>query len=94
MLLDLSFANRIDTDPENLKVIDRTPTGNLVLDRVLAKIEVRQEAADVGGWTRLLSVEDADIIREQALVRLVRRGIVSLRSSQFNWVFRPGAIPQ
>ncbi len=38
VLMDLAFANRIDTDLETLVVIDRTPTGNFMLDRTLAKI--------------------------------------------------------
>ena len=33
VLLDLAFANRIDTDERQLLVIDSTPTGNPMLDR-------------------------------------------------------------
>ena len=33
VLMDLAFANRIDTDPEKLQVIDSTPTGNSLLGR-------------------------------------------------------------
>ena len=65
----LAFANRIDTDLETLMVTDRTLTGNLMLDRTLAKIGARQETADTRSWTKVLAAEDADYIRDQALVR-------------------------
>ena len=35
VLMDLAFANRIDTDLETLMVTDRTPTGILMLGRTL-----------------------------------------------------------
>ena len=37
VLMDLAFANRIDTDLETLIVTDRTPTGILMLDRTLRR---------------------------------------------------------
>ena len=46
VLMDLAFANRIDTDLETLMVTDRTPTGNLMLDRTLGKIGAREETTD------------------------------------------------
>ena len=49
-LMDLAFANRIDTDLETLMVIDRTPTGNMMLDRTLAKIGAREETTDTRTW--------------------------------------------
>ncbi|MCY3877055.1 MAG: hypothetical protein OXF88_22535 [Rhodobacteraceae bacterium] len=38
VLMDIACAIRIDTTPAPLSVVDRTPTGNPVPDRVLAKI--------------------------------------------------------
>ena len=87
VLMDLAFANRIDTDLETLMVTDRTPTGNLMLDRTLAKIGAREETTDTRTWIKVLAAEDADHIREQALVRLVQHGILERRVGSFAWVF-------
>ena len=89
VLMDLAFANRIDTDLETLMVTDRTPTGNLVLDRTLAKIGAREDTTDTRTWIKVLAAEDADYIREQALVRLIQHRILERRDSSFVWAFGP-----
>ena len=87
VLMDLAFANRIDTDLETLMVTDRTPTGNLMLDRTLAKVGAREDTTDTRTWIKVLATEDADYIREQALVRLFQRGILERQDGSFAWVF-------
>ena len=87
VLMDLAFANRIDTDLETLMVTDRTPTGNFMLDRTLAKIGAREETTDTRTWIKVLAAGDADHIREQALVRLVQHGILVRPDRSFNWAF-------
>ena len=89
VLMDLAFANRIDTDLETLMVTDRTPTGNLMLDRTLAKIGAREQTTDTRTWIKVLAAEDADHIREQALVRLVQHGVLQRRDRSFIWAFGP-----
>ena len=86
-LMDLAFAGRIDTDPQTLFVVDRTPMGNLMLDPVLAKIVARGETTDTLAWLKRLAAEDAGRIREQALVLLVRRGMLEPREGSFNAAF-------
>ena len=76
VLMDLAFANRIDTDLHTLVAIDRTPTDNPALDRVLAEIVARPEAADTRTWIAELTNE-ADAIREEALAALAQRGILA-----------------
>ena len=90
VLMDLAFANRIDTDLETLTVTSRTPTGTLMLDHALAKIGDRKEAMDTRSWIKLLSVEDAESIREQALQGLVLQGILARRPDSFRSAFQPG----
>ena len=72
VLMDLAFANRIDTDLETLFVIDRTPTGNPLLDPVLAKIAARNEWSGTLAWLKSLGAEDAVRVRDQALVLLAQ----------------------
>ena len=94
VLMDLAFAHRVDTDLETLFVIDRTPTGNPLLDPVFAKIAAREEASDTVAWLRTLAAEDAARVRDQALLLLVRRGLLERRERSFNWAFArpPGAL--
>ena len=87
VLMDLAFANRIDTDLESLMVTDRTPTGNLMLDRTLAKLGAAEETTDTRTWIKVLAAEDADYIREQALVSLVKHGILERQDGSFSWAF-------
>jgi len=89
VLMDLAFANRIDTDLEFLVVTDRTPTGDFMLDRMLDKIGARDETSDTRTWIRVLAAEDAEFIREQALVGLVQHGILERQVKSFTWAFSP-----
>ena len=93
VLMDLAFAYRIDTDPKALVVNDATPTGNPMLDDTLAKIAAQGSESDTRTWIRVLSVEDAPAIREQALESLVARGIVQVREERVMWAFRTRRYP-
>ncbi|MDE0050930.1 MAG: GPP34 family phosphoprotein [Rhodospirillales bacterium] len=93
VLMDLAFDYRIDTDPESLVITDRTPTGNPILDPILTKIAGQEQGTDTRTWIRVLSVEDAPAIREQALQSLVARGIVVQREARVMWAFRTRRYP-
>ena len=89
VLMDLAFADRIDTGLKTLFVVDRTPTHNPLLDPVLAKIAGREETVDARVWLQVLATEDAGRIRDRALVRLARRGLLERRDGSFDWAFAP-----
>ena len=76
VLVDLAFAYRIDTDPKTLTVMDRAPTGEAMLDRVLARIGEQSETTDTATWVKVLARDEAADIQKQAMNRLVERGIV------------------
>ena len=76
VLVDLAFAYRIDTDPKTLTVMDRAPTGEAMLDRILARIGEQSETADTATWVKVLARDEAADIQKQAMDRLVERGIV------------------
>lgn len=52
VLMELAFADRIDTDLEHLMVIDRAPTGNPLLDDVLERIAQGEFNNDTRGVDR------------------------------------------
>ena len=76
VLMELGFANRIDTDLERLTVVDPVPTGNPLLDDVLERIAGRKEATSTREWVETLSADETATIQEQALASLVERGIL------------------
>ena len=93
VLMDLAFANRIDTDPERLTVTDPTPTGNAMLDGVLERIANSENARSAVDWLKALSGDEAATIREQALESLVERGIVERRDAKVLGLFRAPRYP-
>ena len=88
VLMDLAFAYRIDTDLQALVVTDQAPTGDAVLDRLLAKIAARLEAADTRTWIRELSVDEAAAIQEEVLSGLVERGVLTPQVGNFPWTLQ------
>ncbi len=88
VLMDLAFANRIDTDLQMLVVSEHTPIGNSMLDRILAKIAGRRQAVDTRRWIRDLSEDETLTIQESALDDLVERGILKHQEKKFPWTSR------
>lgn len=86
VLMDLALENRIDTDLENLVVLDKTPLGDSLLDPTLANI-TSDEQRDPKYWVEQ-TASHADVIREEALSRLVNNGILERRDDRFLWVFK------
>ncbi len=92
VLMDLAFANRIDTDPERLVVLDKTPLGHSVHDRVLQTIADSPETRDTKAWLEAISLSVTDI-RDQSLSSLVEHGILESQEEKFLWVFRSRRYP-
>ena len=88
VLVDLAFAYRIDTDPKTLTVMDRTPIGETMLDRILAKIGEHTETTDTATWIKTLSADESAAIQQQALDRLVERGILEQQDKKSLLGFR------
>lgn len=88
VLVDLAFAYRIDTDPKTLTVTDRAPTGEAMLDRVLARIDGHAETTDTATWVNTLARDEAADIQKHALARLVERGILQRQEKKSLLGFR------
>ena len=91
VLTELADANRIDTDSQHVVLVDDTPTGDRLLDPTLAGIAVaeRQNTRD---WIEYVA-ERADVIRAEALGRLIGEGILTERDHRFRWMFRTRRYP-
>jgi len=81
-LMDLAFAGRIDTDLTTLIVIDGTPTGDAILDPVLARIAARPDRTDARTWIPTLAIDEAAGLRERGLTGLVDRGLLERRDAR------------
>ena len=75
VLMDLALEDRIDTDLERLALIDSTPVGDDLLDPVLAEI-AKESDSHTTDYRLERTARQGDAIREQALARLVGRGIL------------------
>ena len=92
VLMELALENRIDTDLKRLVLIDPTPLGDDLLDPTLELIAQSTETHDARHWVDHLA-DRAEEIREQALARLVERGILRREEDRFLWVFQSRRYP-
>ncbi|MBB5693395.1 GOLPH3/VPS74 family protein [Muricoccus pecuniae] len=94
VLAELALRGRIATGPDRLSVTDPSPTGDALLDPVLARIAgdpgPSAEEADIPHgsrwWIETLATE-GDAFREAVLARLVGHGILREEEGRFLWVF-------
>ena len=93
VLMDLALENRIDTDLKQLILVDSSPVGDSLLDPTLADISQETESHDARFWVERTAFQSADTIREEALDRLVERGILKRQDDRFLWVFRSRRYP-
>ena len=93
VLMDLAFADRIDTDPEKLMIINASPTGNGMLDGVLQRIDSSDVTRDTAAWLEIISEEQGESIQEQAIDSLVERGVLERQEEKYLWVFRARRYP-
>ena len=91
VLMDLALENRIDTDTQELILVDPTPVGDSLLDPTLVAIAAG-ERRDARYWVGQTALRAAEI-RERALSRLVERGILERHDGRLLWVFRSRRYP-
>ena len=91
VLMDLAMDNRIDTDLQNLVLIDPTPVNDSLLDPTLADIAAG-EVRDTRFWVEH-TAKRAYEIRDEALSRLIALGILERQDDRFLWVFRSRRYP-
>ena len=86
LLGDLALLGRIDTDPEKLTVLNPAPTGDPLLDPVLATIVAAKKPESVSRWLGVFS-EHTTARQAEVLDRLVARGILRREEKKILWVF-------
>lgn len=92
LVAELAWANRIDTDPQKLFVLDVTPTGDPAIDWTLDLFRESPEAKPVDHWLRRFSA-DHSFLQATAADRLVERGILRRVKKIVMWVFDEESYP-
>lgn len=89
VLMELSLARRIDTDLDRLMVLNLAPLDDRMLDTVLVELVMtgREQSGDVRFWLEWLSGYGENI-REEALEKLVDKGMVETRDKRLFGIFR------
>jgi len=91
-LMELALANRIDSDLNQLILVDKTPTGDDILDDVLKQI------GEAGGELNAANVLErisgnGEKYQDIALKRLIAKGILREEEGRFLWVFHTRRYP-
>ncbi|HTJ65681.1 MAG TPA: MFS transporter [Alphaproteobacteria bacterium] len=91
-IIDLSLKGKVDSDLHELWVADPTPTGDPILDKVLAEIAAEPRKLDPKAWIVRLAPK-ATAMREAALASLCAKGILFRRDASFLWVLHDRRYP-
>ena len=86
VLMDLALENRIDTDHDGLFLTDPAPTGDPLLDPMLAEIAQAETTHNALYWVDH-ATRHADEIRETALERLIGNGVLEMKDERYLWIF-------
>jgi hypothetical protein len=85
LFFDLALARKIDTDTETVQIINTTPTGDAMLDRVLAHMAQRSGLGTVKEWIEeIYNCEDD--LEGEALGSLIARGVLRHEKSKLLWI--------
>jgi hypothetical protein len=85
VFFDLALARKIDTDTEEIRIIDTTPSGDATLDRVLAGMAAKPNLATVREWLEEIFLRKDDLEGE-ALQSLIVQGILRHEKSKLLWI--------
>lgn len=83
-LIDLSLRNKLDSDLSGVWIVDNTPTGDKMLDGVLAEVAGESARLDPRAWIVRLSGQ-AMAMREAAIRQLCDRGILRKEGTRYLW---------
>lgn len=85
LFFDLALARKIDTGTEAIHIVDRTPTGNATLDRVLTGMAGKPQLTSVRDWIEELFLRRDDLEGE-ALNSLIGQGILRHEKTRRLWI--------
>lgn len=91
-LMELALRNQVDTDLQQLFVVDPAPTGDDILDDALAHLAAMP--GELTATAALLQISaGAEGYQGKALAHLVQKGILRQRDGRFLWAFHSRQYP-
>jgi hypothetical protein len=93
ILMELALAGRIDTDLDRLVVVQQRPTGDALLDGVLARLATGAAERTSRWWIQDLA-KSGPAFRTEILDRLVAAGVLRRIEDRFLWVFPERRYPK
>ena len=85
VLFDMALAGKIDTDTEEIAIIDSAPTGNAIMDRLLEAMAERPELTSVQQWIEEFA-RRGEVFEGEALDALTGRGILRHEKTKRLWI--------
>ena len=92
LIMELTLNGRIDTDSEKLFVISTTPTGNKILDDLLAEINAEKTSITTSAWITRIG-QKGENLNQLIIKGLVDRGILMSVEKRLLWVFKTRVYP-
>ena len=92
VMMELAMLDKIDSDIDNILVIDSSPTGDPLLDPILEDIVNNDKTKNPKAWVESLALE-SEKIKNMALGRLVEKKILEKVDDKFLWVFKTRRYP-
>ncbi|WP_051340172.1 anti-sigma factor antagonist [Azospirillum halopraeferens] len=91
VLMELALAGRVDSDLKRISVVNPQPTGEPLLDGVLARLAELGTGTPLD-WTFEVAGQGPEL-RAAALDRLIQRGIIRREEGRILWIFRDRRYP-
>ena len=85
VFFDLALARKIDTDTEDIRIVDQTLTGQATLDLVLAAMAGKPQLTTVRAWIEEIFLRRDDL-EGYALGSLIQQGILRHEKSKLLWI--------
>ncbi len=92
ILMELALKNRIDSDLEKLMLIDDSPTGDEVFDKVIDIIRQFPESKSAKHWIIEIT-RQFENLPHLILEKLINKGILRKEEHKILWVFRKRRYP-
>src|SRR5262245_729207 len=92
VFFDLALAKKIDTDVEEIRIVDTTPTGNPTIDRFLWELAGHPQLKTVSECIELMFHRRGDLEGE-ALRSLIAQGILRHEKSKMLWIIEVERFP-
>ena len=85
VFFDLALTRKIDTDTEEIQILDTNPSGNSIWDRVIGEMRERPDLKTVRDWIEAMFRRNDDLEGE-ALASLVEQGILRHEKTKRLWI--------